>query len=62
MGIALLPIFYTPRTSGPPLEILEVGLVVEDEGDLHRRSVHLRCIDFEPIGVAGGALIGSNSD
>ena len=62
VGIALLPIFYSPRTSGPPLEILEVGLVIEDKGNLHRWSIHLHCVDFKPVRVTGGALIGSNSD
>ena len=62
VGIALLPIFYSPRTSGPPLEILEVGLVIEDKGNLHRWSIHLHCINFKSIGVTGGALIRSNSD
>lgn len=62
MGIVFLPILYTPCTSGPPLEILEIGLVVEDKRDLHRRNVHLHCIDLEPVDLACRAPIRSNGD
>ena len=62
MGIVFLPILYTPCTSGPPLEILKIGLVVEDKCDLHRWNVHLRCIHLEPVDLACRAPIRSNSD
>ena len=62
MGIVFLPILYTPCTSGPPLEILEIGLVVEDKRDLHRQNVHLHCIDLEPVDLACRAPIRSNGD